>query len=101
MSFILDPWLIAVIVICVIVFLGITIIWGIKAHRLQVTAGREDLIGRIAEVMTPLEPKGFIFVEGENWTATSEDGRVEAGEEVVISKVDGLKLRVHKKVKGG
>ncbi len=92
-----DPWLIAVIAIGIAVSLAITIIWGIRAHRHQVSAGREELIGRTAEVKITLEPKGVVFVDGERWAAISEKGRVEPGEEVIITKVDGLKLRVIKK----
>ena len=92
-----DPWLIAVIAIGIAVALAITIIWGIRAHRHQVSAGREELIGRTAEVKITLEPKGVVFVDGERWAAISEKGWVEPGEEVIITKVDGLKLRVIKK----
>ena len=93
----IDPWSIALVVICVIAFAAITIIWGIRAHQRQIAAGREDLIGKTAEVKIALEPKGIVFVEGERWTAVSESGRVEPGEEVIISRVDSLKLYVTKK----
>jgi len=93
----IDVWLIVTLIICVIAFIAVTIIWGIRAHRRQISAGREELIGRTAEVKVALEPKGTVFVEGEQWTAVSESGRVEPGEEVIISKVDGLKLYVTKK----
>ena len=93
----IDPWMIILVIICAIAFLAITIIWGIRAHRLQVAAGREDLIGKTAEVKISLEPKGTVFIQGEQWVAVSETGRVEPGEEVIITKVDGLKLYVTKK----
>ncbi len=92
-----DPWLIAIVAISVAAFLAIAIIWGIRAHRHQASAGREDLIGKSAEVKIALEPKGVVFIQGERWTAISEKGRVEPGEEVIITKVDGLKLYVTKK----
>ena len=91
------PWLIAVIIIGVIAFFAAAVYWGILAHRRQVSAGKEDLIGKTAEVMVALKPKGTVFVEGERWTAISEKGRAEPGEEVTITKVDGLKLWVTKK----
>jgi membrane-bound ClpP family serine protease len=43
----------------------------------------------------------MVLVEGELWTATSEAGRIEAGEETVVTKVEGLKLKVTKKQQGG
>ena len=91
------PWLIVLVVIVIVAFLAIAIIWGIRAHRHQASAGREDLIGKTAEVKIALEPKGVVFVEGERWTAISEKGRVEPGEEVIITRVGGLKLYVTKK----
>ncbi len=91
------PWLIALVVIGVIAFIAVGVIWGIRAHRHQVSAGREELIGKTAEVKVALEPKGIVFIQGERWTAISEQGRVQPGEEVIITKVDGLKLRVTKK----
>ncbi len=93
----IDPWLIATVIIFVIALLVVTIIWGIRAHRHQVLAGREELIGKTAEVKEALEPKGIVFIQGERWTAISEEDRVEPGEEVIITKVDGLKLWVTKK----
>jgi membrane-bound ClpP family serine protease len=96
-QFQIDPWLIAIFAIGSVAFLAITIIWGVRAHHHQVSAGREELIGRTAEVVVALEPKGVVFIEGERWTALSEKGRAEPGEEVIITKVDGLKLYVTKK----
>ena len=93
----IDLWLIVIVVIGIIVFLAFTIIYGIRAHRRQVSAGREDLIGRVAEVDTVIDPKGTVFIEGERWVAISDKGRVEPGEEVIITKVEGLKLWVTKK----
>jgi len=89
--------MIAAMVICVIAFIAATIIWGIRAHQRQVSAGREELVGKTAEVKIALEPKGTVFIQGERWKAVSEKGRVEPGEEVIITKVDGLKLYVTKK----
>ena len=92
-----DLWLVILVVICIVVFFAVAIIWGIRAHRRQTSAGREELVGKIAEVKIVLEPKGVVFIQGERWTAVSERGRVESGEEVIITKVDGLKLYVTKK----
>ena len=94
---ILDPWAIAIVIIAAVVLLVLAIIYGLRAHRKKVTAGREDLLGRVAEVRTTIDPKGVVFVDGENWTAVSESGRIEAGQEVVVTRVEGLKLWVSNK----
>jgi membrane-bound ClpP family serine protease len=97
----MDVWLIVIIVICVAAFIVFVVQRSVLAHRRRVSAGREELVGRTAEVDITLEPKGVVLVEGERWTAISEKGRVAKGEEVIITKVDGLKLYVTKKEKGG
>jgi membrane-bound ClpP family serine protease len=98
-SFQVDLWVIVLIAIAIAAFLTITIIWGIRAHRRQVSAGREDLIGKTAEVKTFMNPKGTVLVQGELWTATLEGGQAEPGNEVVITKVDHLKAWVTKSKK--
>ena len=92
----INPWLIVIVAIAIAAFIVITIVWGIRAHRHQVSAGREDLLGKTAEVKTALNPKGTVFIEGELWTAVSEDGQAEPGDEVVITKVDRLTVWVTK-----
>jgi membrane-bound serine protease (ClpP class) len=59
--------------------------------------GREGLIGQVAIAKTRLSPRGTVFLEGENWTAVSEEGQVEPGEEVVVTGVNNLILSVVKK----
>jgi len=93
----IDPLLIIILAIVTIVFLVFIIIYGIRAHRQQILAGREELIGKTAEAKTVMEPKGTVFIQGERWVAILDKGRVEPGEEVIITKIEGLKLRVTKK----
>ncbi len=92
-----DAWLIVVIVVFIIASIALTVIWGVRAHRRRVSAGKEELVGMTAEVKIALEPKGTVFVQGEQWTAISEKDQIKPGEEVVITKVEGLKLYVTRK----
>jgi len=69
----------------------------LRAHRRQPTTGREELVGKKAVVKAALEPKGTVLHEGELWTAVLDKGRAKPGEEVTITKFDGLKLYVTKK----
>ena len=54
-------------------------------------------MGKAAVVKAALDPEGMVLFKGERWIAVSGEGRVEPGEEVVINKVDSLKLYVTKK----
>ena len=92
-----SPWLIATITIIVVAFFVFAIQRVIRAHHRQASTGREELTGKIATVKRALEPEGMVLFKGELWTAVSESGRVEPGEEVIINKVDSLKLYVSKK----
>ena len=96
-NLIIALWLVILIGICIVALIVFIVHRSILAHRLQIGAGREELIGKTAEVLVALEPKGTVFIEGERWSAISEAGRVEPGEEVIITKVEGLKLYVDKK----
>jgi membrane-bound serine protease (ClpP class) len=96
-----DWWVIALVVIVFAAIFIFVIGAIVRAHRRRPTTGREGLIGKTAVAHTVLNPTGMVFVEGELWTATSEAGKIEAGEEVVVTKVEGLKLKVTKKQQGG
>ena len=92
-----SPWLIVIVVICVIAFIGFAVDRGIRVHRRQVFAGREELVGKSATVIEALKPEGTVLFKGERWAAVLEEGRVKPGEEVIITRVESLKLYVVKK----
>ncbi|MFH1032093.1 MAG: nodulation protein NfeD [Chloroflexota bacterium] len=92
-----NPWLVAVTVIIIAGFLFFVGNRVIQAHRRQATTGREELVGKTATVKAALQPEGMVLFKGELWDAVSNTGNVEPGEEVIINKVEGLKLYVTKK----
>ncbi len=67
----------------------------IRVHRRQPATGREGLIGLTGVAKTPLKPDGLIFLRGELWNATCEEG-VEPGGKVEVTGVTGLTLIVKK-----
>ena len=71
----------------------------IRGQRRRKATGAEGMIGTTATARTPLDPTGTVMAQGELWTAASESGRVAPGEQVIISKVQGLKLWVARKPK--
>lgn len=68
----------------------------VKAGREPVRTGYEELIGRVAEVRSPLAPSGQVWVDGALWGArlADGDGRTAAGDRVRVEAVDGLTLLV-------
>lgn len=97
----IDAWLLALIIIVVIFLLAFVVVMAVRTHQKKIAAGREELVGRTAVVKVALNPKGVVLIEGERWSATVDKGRVEPEEEVIITGVDGLKLMVTRKNKGG
>jgi len=71
----------------------------VRGQRRRKATGPEGMIGTIAVAKTPLDPTGTVLAEGELWTAASEGGRVATGEQVIITRLEGLKLWVAKKPK--
>ena len=93
----IDWGLVVGVAIVVAVLVGL-VIWAIVlGQRRKVTTGAEALIGKVAVAQTGLNPKGTVFVEGEHWTAKLDSGKVEPGEEVIVTEIEGLKLVVTKK----
>ena len=92
-----DPWLIATVTIIIAALFAFVVNRAISVHRTQAKTGKEELIGKKALVKVDLDPEGTVFFKGEYWAAISDKGRVEPGEEVIITKVDGLTLYVTKK----
>lgn len=102
----MGPVLIMVIVVAlvVLVFLG-SYVSG--SRRYEALGGRlrraylsgRRLKGKTAVVATVLDPEGRVLFKGGDWTAISEEGRLEPGEVVTIERVDGSTLYVTRKQK--
>jgi len=88
-------------IVYVAVFLALFmafLVWAVvRGQKRKVTTGKEGMIGQVAEVKIALEPRGMVMVEGELWKAELDEGQAHAGEEVIIKKVDNLKLYVTRK----
>ena len=80
---------------------GIFVIFAIiEGQRRKPTAGVEEMVGKTAVAQTALNPGGTVRAEGEIWAAIAEEERIEPGEEVIITRVEGLKLWVARKTEG-
>lgn len=93
--FSIDHRLIAVIVISVSAFFIFIVGSVVRGQRRRATTGREGLIGKVGVARSPLNPRGFVFVDGERWTAEA-DSPVEEGEEIIVVEASGFRLKVTK-----
>jgi membrane-bound serine protease (ClpP class) len=69
----------------------------LATYRSQpVRTGYEELKGAVAEVRSPLDPEGQVFVQGSIWRARlgADGSPVSVGGKVTIESVDGLTLIV-------
>jgi membrane-bound serine protease (ClpP class) len=66
---------------------------GLNALHRRPATGREEMVGLLGVARTALAPDGQLAVRGELWEAVSEQP-VSAGEQVEVTAVDGLRLRV-------
>ncbi|HEY83085.1 MAG TPA: nodulation protein NfeD [Dehalococcoidia bacterium] len=96
----IDPRLIGIVTVIIAGLFAFVVNRAVRAHRRQAATGREELVGKKAVVKVALDPEGTVFYKGERWSAISDQGRVEPGEEVIITSVDGLTLHVVKKEPG-
>ncbi len=88
------------------VLVGVMIAWAAfstwlfilttQALRRQVAVGLPSMVGTVGKVASRLSPEGQVRIRGEIWQATSNEGVIEAGEEVVVVSERGLKLLVRK-----
>lgn len=62
-------------------------------HRKK-TTGAEGMVGLIGTVIEPLTPAGTVRVNGESWTAKSAHGNIDRGQQVEVTGIEGLTLKV-------
>lgn len=70
----------------------------VQSRRNKVQTGWEELAGEAGEVRVELDPIGQAFIRGALWRArSSDDSTIEAGATVVVDRVDGLTVFVHRR----
>jgi membrane-bound serine protease (ClpP class) len=73
----------------------------LRIRSMPALLGVESAVGKSAVARSVLDPTGYVFIDGEYWAAESEDGTVQAGEHVVVTEVQGLKMKVKRQPEGG
>jgi len=70
-----------------------------RAQRARVVTGIEGMIGETGEAVTDISTTGTVAIHGEFWDARSE-APVTRGEEVRVTRVEGMRLMVDKLRRG-
>jgi membrane-bound serine protease (ClpP class) len=66
----------------------------LRMRSMPAYSGRESLIGAQGTTRTRLDPHGVVWIAGETWEATAEDAPIEPDAPVIVTRAEGLKLRV-------
>ncbi|MCG3116550.1 MAG: nodulation protein NfeD [Candidatus Manganitrophus sp. SA1] len=66
-----------------------------RAQRGGTVTGKEGMVGEVGVAIADLAPRGMVRVHGEIWQAEGDEP-IAKGEEVAVTEVIGLKLRVRK-----
>jgi membrane-bound ClpP family serine protease len=71
-------------------------IFTTRILKRQTQRGLSSMVGTAGVAVKTLDPKGLVKIRGELWGAISDEGKIDAGAEVVVVGQDGLKLFVRK-----
>jgi membrane-bound serine protease (ClpP class) len=94
--FLLPPaWGLAAVSLGIVVEVAEVGFWVRFLRRYRVTTGAEGLIGARGEVIETCDPDGRVRMRGEIWRARCRS-RVEVGEQVTVTGLDGLTLEVNR-----
>ena len=76
-----------------VVFFAVAVRAALGTYRQPIFSNRQRIVGAHGIVKQTLAPAGTVQVKSELWSAVADE-QVAAGEEVVVTAVEGLKLRV-------
>ena len=76
-----------------VVFFVVAVRAALRTFRQPIFSGRQRIVGAQGVVKQTIAPVGTVQVKSELWTAVSDE-QVAAGEKVVVTGVEGLRLRV-------
>ncbi len=91
-----SPWLIAGMSALILLVTFGVLRAAIRATRLPPQSGAQRLIGMTGIALTDLAPTGDVRVDLEQWSATALGEPVQAGEDVVVESVAGVRLIVRR-----
>jgi membrane-bound serine protease (ClpP class) len=70
----------------------------LRSQRRRPTTGKPAILGQVGVVRKELSPTGFVFLDGELWSATAENlpegASVPVDSHVEVTRIDGLRLTV-------
>ena len=95
-DFQVNRWLIYSVAAVLAAFFIVIVGALVRSRGSPIVTGAQALVGRQAVVSSVLNPEGVVLLDGAGWRAEAEGAPVEEGENVTVTRIDGLKLTVRK-----
>lgn len=77
-------------------FFTFAIAAAFKLRQRRPTTGEEGIIGKIGYAKSEIAPEGMVYVEGEYWSAQSEEEVIKKGEKIKVVNIQGQLLKIKK-----
>jgi membrane-bound serine protease (ClpP class) len=74
---------------------------AMRIRRMAPLVGVETMVGKLGVARSDLDPTGFVYVNGEYWSAEADRESVREGDRVIIMAVHGLKVLVRRQEREG
>ena len=96
-GFTVSPWVVFGLATVLAIMVAFVFANILRIRHMPAQVGIETMIGKQAVVRSPLNPTGYVFVNGEYWSAEAEGETIDKGDEVVITAINGFRLSVKKR----
>lgn len=87
-------WGLTLIVVAFLMYEIVTFRLGKKALERKPVIWSGAIVGRYGKATTPLNPDGYVKVDGELWHAVSSDTNIKEGDDLIVVEMDRQTLRV-------
>jgi membrane protein implicated in regulation of membrane protease activity len=93
----LSWWWILIILVVFVIYSYIMYRIGHPTVLYEPVTAPESIVGTEGVVEKDLDPEGYVRVHGELWKASGGGSPLPKGEEVIVTRLDGMMLTVEKK----
>jgi len=93
----IPPWVVAAVLACFAVYCYIMYRVGHPTILYGGVTGPDAIVGSTGTVETIMQTEVYVRVQGELWKASCPGSGLKAGDEVIVTAIDGLSLTVGKR----
>jgi membrane-bound serine protease (ClpP class) len=100
-EFRVSPWLVFTLAGVLVAFVIVIVGNAMRIRRMAPLVGVETIVGKPGIARSDLDPTGYVYVNGEYWSAEADGENVREGDRVIITAIKGLKVTVRKQESEG